>query len=82
MFLTDDAVVLPQPGMLDNVVAPTGDEAGAHFQFLLENKVSIFLCTPCAVSRQVGEDNLPEYVSFAGAPKLFELSEGASIFTF
>ncbi len=43
MFLTDDAVMLVKNGMLDNVVAPTGDEAAAHFQFLLENKVPIYL---------------------------------------
>ncbi len=43
MFLTDDAVMLAKTGMLDNVVAPTGDEAAAHFQFLIENKVPIYL---------------------------------------
>lgn len=43
LFLTDDAVTLVKEGMLDNVVAPTGDEAVAHFQFLLENKVPIYL---------------------------------------
>ncbi|MBC8442549.1 MAG: DsrE family protein [Deltaproteobacteria bacterium] len=43
MFLTDDAVMLVKNGMLDNVVAPTGDEAAAHFQFLIENKVPIYL---------------------------------------
>ncbi len=43
IFLTDDAVVIPQPGMLDNVVAPTGDEAASHFQFLLQNKVPVYV---------------------------------------
>lgn len=43
MFLTDDAVMLMKNGMMDNVVAPTGDEAAAHFQFLIENKVPIYL---------------------------------------
>jgi len=31
IFLTDDAVLLSKTGMIDNIVAPTGDEAGAHF---------------------------------------------------
>lgn len=43
LFLTDDAVVLVKPGMIDHIVAPTGDEAAAHFQFLIENKVPIFV---------------------------------------
>ncbi len=43
MFLTDDAVVLVKDGMIDNVVAPTGDEAVSHFQYLIQNKVPIYV---------------------------------------
>ena len=43
MFLTDDAVVLVKEGMLNNVVAPTGDEAVSHFQYLIQNKVPIYV---------------------------------------
>ena len=43
VFLTDDAVVLVKEGMIDNVVAPTGDEAGAHLYYLVENDVPIFV---------------------------------------
>lgn len=43
LFLTDDAVLLAKEGMVDNVVAPTGDEAASHYHFLLENKVPIYL---------------------------------------
>jgi predicted peroxiredoxin len=43
LFLTDDAVMLVKEGMVDNVVAPTGDEAAAHFQHLIEKKVPIFV---------------------------------------
>jgi len=43
MFFTDDAVVLAKEGMIDNVVAPTGDEAASHYHYLLENKVPIYL---------------------------------------
>ena len=42
-FLTDDAVVLAKKGMIDNVVAPTGDEASGHLFFLIDNDVPIFL---------------------------------------
>ena len=43
VFLTDDAVVFAKSGMIDNVVAPTGDEAGTHFYYLVENKVPIYI---------------------------------------
>ena len=43
VFFTDDAVVLAKHGMIDNVVAPTGDEAAAHYHYLLENDVPIYL---------------------------------------
>ena len=43
MFLTDDAVVLAKKGMIDNVVAPTGDEASGHLFYLIDNDAPIFL---------------------------------------
>ncbi len=43
MFLTDDAVLLVKEGMIDNVVAPTGDEAASHYHYLIENKVPIYI---------------------------------------
>lgn len=43
LFLTDDAVVFAKPEMVNNVVAPTGDEAGTHLHFLIENKVPIYV---------------------------------------
>jgi predicted peroxiredoxin len=43
LFLTDDGVVMAKEGMADNVVAPTGDEAGSHLYYLVDNKVPIFV---------------------------------------
>ena len=43
LFLTDDAVLVVKKGMADNIVAPTGDEAGSHLQFLIQNKVPIYI---------------------------------------
>jgi predicted peroxiredoxin len=43
LFLTDDAVVLAKTGMVDNIVAPTGDEAGPHLFYLVKNNVPIFV---------------------------------------
>lgn len=43
VFLTDDAVVLAKPGMVDQIKAPTGDEAKAYFDFLVEKEVPIYV---------------------------------------
>lgn len=43
IFLTDDGVVTVKEGMIDNIVAPTGDEAGPHLYFLAENNVPIYV---------------------------------------
>ena len=43
IFLTDDGVITVKEGMIDNVVAPTGDEAGPHLYYLIENKVPILV---------------------------------------
>ena len=43
LFLTDDAVMVVKKGMADNIVAPTGDEAGSHLFYLVENQVPIFV---------------------------------------
>ena len=43
LFLTDDAVLVAKEGMVDNIVAPTGDEAAPHLYYLIEKKVPIFV---------------------------------------
>jgi predicted peroxiredoxin len=43
LFLTDDAVVLAKPGMVDTVKAPTGDGAKDYFDYILEKEVPIYV---------------------------------------
>jgi predicted peroxiredoxin len=43
IFLTDDAVLLAKQGMVDHVKAPTGDEAGAYFSFLVDENVPLYV---------------------------------------
>ena len=43
VFLTDDAVVIAKPGMVDQVKAPTGDEAKPYLDFLIEKEVPIYV---------------------------------------
>lgn len=82
IFLTDDGVLLVKNGMIDNVVAPTGDEAASHFHFLIEHKVPFYVCIPCAEARQISEKDLYATIQFAGVKKLLELTENATVFSF
>jgi predicted peroxiredoxin len=43
LFLTDDAVVLAKPGMVDTVKAPTGDGAKDYFDYVMEQKVPMYV---------------------------------------
>ena len=43
LFLTDDGVVTVKEGMVDNIAAPTGDEAGPNLYYLIQNKVPIYV---------------------------------------
>ena len=43
MFLTDDAVLVVKKGLIDNIVAPTGDEAVGHYEYLVQNDVPIYV---------------------------------------
>lgn len=43
LFLTDDAVYLAKKGLTENVVAPTGDDAETFMQFLINEKVPLYV---------------------------------------
>jgi len=43
LFLTDDAVSLVKEGLIENVIAPTGDEAASHYQYLISRNVPVYV---------------------------------------
>jgi predicted peroxiredoxin len=43
IFLTDDAVLIAKPGIVDQIKAPTGDEATTYFSYLVDNQVPIYV---------------------------------------
>lgn len=58
VFLLDEGVYLAKEGMVANVQAATGDKADDHLSYLQEFEVPIYVCTPCAVSRGINEQDL------------------------
>lgn len=82
IFLVDDAVAYAVLGLADNVMAPTGDSAKPYIDYLVENKVSFFICTPCARTRLYSEDEFIEGAKLSTAGHLIDLATEAKVFTF
>ena len=82
IFLVDDAVVYAILGLADNVKAPTGDEAKPYIDYLVEQKVAFYVCTPCARFRLYSEDDFIAGAKLATAGQLIDLATEAKVFTF
>ena len=82
IFLVDDAVAYAVLGLADNVKAPTGDEAKPYIDYLVENKVPFFICTPCARTRLYNEDEYINGAKLSTAPNLIDLAAESKVFTF
>ena len=82
IFLLDDGVAYAIKGLADNVVAPTGDSAKQYLEYLIEQKVPIFVCTPCAKARQLNEVQFLEGAVLSTAKHLLEVAAESKVFTF
>jgi predicted peroxiredoxin len=82
VFLLDEAVYLAKKGVIAHMRAATGDSADDHLSFLQEYQVPILVCTPCAVTRQIGEADLIEGARMAKGDELIDLAEGAAVLSF
>ncbi len=74
LFLLDEGVNLAQKGMAEHVIAVTGDKADDHLTYLQEFGVPILVCTPCAVARQIKEEDLIEGARMAVGAEIINLS--------
>jgi predicted peroxiredoxin len=74
VFLLDEAVYLAKKGILANVQAATGDKADDHLTYLQEYEVPLLVCTPCAVSRGISEEDLVEGARMATGDQLIGMA--------
>jgi predicted peroxiredoxin len=81
-FLVDDGAYYAVIGMADNVKAPTGDSIKDYLDYLTANKVPFYVCTPCARSRQVDEEDFIEGARLATAGQLIDMAAQSKVFTF
>ena len=82
IFLIDEGVIFARKGMTENVVAPTGEEMDIAMEYLLREKIPIYVCTPCARARGITEDVLIDGAQYAVAKKLIELAADSKVFNF
>ena len=74
IFLLDEAVYISRKGIAENLRAPTGDVADDLLMYLQEFDVPIYVCAPCAKTRQIKEEDLMEGFQMAPATKMWELA--------
>jgi predicted peroxiredoxin len=79
LFLLDEGVFIAQKGIADNLRAATGDNADDHLAYLQANEVPILVCTPCAKSRMITEENLIEGARMATGGELIKLISDAAV---
>lgn len=60
LFLVDDAVYLTNLELVANLRSATGDTAMQYLQVLLDKKVPVNVCLPCAKTRKLDESAFPE----------------------
>ncbi len=79
LFLLDEGVYLAKKGIITNVRAATGDVADDLLAYLQAHGVPILVCTPCAKSRQIEEEDLVEGARMATAVELINMSCDAAV---
>ncbi|MCP4694669.1 MAG: sulfur reduction protein DsrE [Desulfobacterales bacterium] len=74
VFLLDEGVYLARKGILENVQAATGDKADDHMTYLQEYDVPVLVCTPCAKSRGIVEEDLIEGARMATGDQMISMA--------
>lgn len=74
VFLLDEGVYLARDGAVENLKAATGDSADDSLAHLQAHGVPILVCTPCATSRFINEENLADSCRLATAHELFDIA--------
>jgi predicted peroxiredoxin len=82
IFLVDDAVSYAILGLADSVMAPTGDNAKQYLDYLVNQNVPFYICTPCARTRLFGEDQFIKGAKLSTAAQLIDLAAESKVFSF
>ena len=81
-FLADDAVMFTNLLLVDRVKTPTGDELKGYLQTFLEKGGTVHVCKPCADTRMISEEDLPNGFQLAMGSFVIEQALDSQVFTF
>lgn len=79
LFLLDEGVYIAKKGMAERIRAATGDSCDDHLTYLQAQGVPILVCTPCAVARQIKEEDLIEGARMATGAEMIKLACDAAV---
>lgn len=82
VFLLDEAVYWTNLGMAERVRIPTGDAMIDQIKELQAKGTRFLVCKPCADTRLIGNDDLPQGFEISTAAVLIDLSVEAKVFSF
>jgi predicted peroxiredoxin len=74
LFLLDEGVYVAKKGMMTSVRAATGDNADDHIAYLQEYGIPIYVCTPCAKTRQISESDLIDGARMATGAEMIKMA--------
>jgi predicted peroxiredoxin len=79
LFLLDEGVYIAKKGMAEHIKAATGDACDDHMTYLQAQGVPILVCTPCAASRQITEEDLIDGARMATGVEMIHLACDAAV---
>ena len=79
LFLLDDGVFIAKKGMAEHIKAATGDSCDDHLSYLQAHNVPILVCTPCAKTRQIEEQDLIDGARMATGAEMIGLACDAAV---
>ncbi|MBA3010920.1 MAG: DsrE family protein [Proteobacteria bacterium] len=74
VFLLDEGVYLARKGAAAPLQAATGDSADDSLAHLQAHNVPILVCTPCAKSRFIAQEDLADSCRMATAGELIDIA--------
>jgi sulfur relay (sulfurtransferase) complex TusBCD TusD component (DsrE family) len=82
LFFIDGGVMWANKERDLTVKTVTGDCPNDHLPYLVENEVTIGVCTPCARSRHLDEAKFFHNMALDGGPHLIEMAAESKVFNF
>jgi len=82
LFFIDGGVMWANLDKDLSIKTLTGDCPADYLPYLIDNKVSVGICTPCARNRELDETNFFANMHLDSGPNLIDMAVEAKVFNF